>query len=91
MKKHNDLDGRKATKAIKRIAHDLLEGKRIEIIYRHGKGRLIQGILIRAAPQEYPYVPFVAQLEYYDLQPNELFGDQTIIRSDEKTYWRGYE
>jgi hypothetical protein len=48
-------------------------------------------VLIRAAPQEFPDLPFTAQLEYYDLQPNELLGDQTIIRSCETTYWRGYE
>ena len=91
MTKHNDLDGRNANEAIKRIAIDLIEGKRIEITYRNGQDRPIQGFLIKAAPQEYPDLPFTAQLEYYDLQPNELLGDQTIIRSGETTYWRGYE
>jgi len=88
---HNDLDGRNANEAIKQIAIDLLEGKHIEITYSNGKGRPMQGVLIRAAPQEFPDLPFTAQLEFYDLQPNELFGDQTIIRSGETTYWRGYE
>ena len=87
----NDLDGRNAAAAIRKIAIDLLDGKRIEITYRNGKGCPIHGVLIRAAPQEYPDLPFAAQLEYYDLQPNELLGDQTMIRSDETTYWRGYE
>ena len=91
MKTHNDLDGRAADEAIKLIAVDLLEGRRIEITYRSGKGCFIRGVLINAAPQEYPDLPFVAQLEYYELCPNELFGDQTIIRSGEKIYWRGYE
>jgi len=89
--KHNDLDGRNASEAIKQIAIELLEGKRIEITYRNGQDRPIQGVLIKAAPQEYPDLPFTAQLEYYDLQPNELLGDQTTIRSGETTYWRGYE
>ena len=87
----NDLDGRNADAAIRKIAVDLLNGKRIEITYRNGNGHPICGVLIRAAPQEYPDLPFAAQLEYYDLQPNELLGDQTIIRSGETTYWRGYE
>ena len=91
MTKHNDLDGRNANEAIKQIAIDLIEGKRIEITYKNGKDRLIQGFLIKAAPQEYPDLPFTAQLDYYDLQPNELLGDQTTIRSGETTYWRGYE
>jgi len=88
---HEDLDGRNASEAIKQIAIDLLAGQRIEITYRNGTGRPIRGVLIRAAPQEFPDLPFTAQLEYYDLQPNELLGDQTIIRSGETTYWRGYE
>jgi len=88
---HNDLDGRNANEAIKQIAIDLLEGKHIEITYSNGRGRHIQGVLIRAAPQEFPDLPFTAQLEFYDLQQNELLGGQTIIRSDDKTYWRGYE
>jgi hypothetical protein len=87
---HNDLDGRHASDAIREIAVDLLDGKRIEITYRSGQGYPIRGVLIRAAPQEYPDLPFTAQLEYYDLHPNELLGDQTIIRSSEKVYWRGY-
>ena len=91
MKTHNDIDGRCANDAIREIAVDLFDGKRIEITYRSGGGYPIQGVLIRAAPHEYPDLPFIAQLEYYDLQPNELFGDQTIIRSGETTYWRGYE
>ena len=91
MKTHNDLDGRMADEAIKRIAVDLLEGGRIEITYRSGKECFVRGVLINAAPQEYPDLPFVAQLEYYELRPNELFGDQTMIRSGEKIYWRGYE
>jgi len=91
MTTHKDLDGRKANEAIKQIAIDLLEGKRIEITYQNGKGRPIEGVLIRAAPQEFPDLPFAAQLEYYDLQPNELLGDQTLIRSGETIYWRGYE
>ena len=91
MTQHNDLDGCNANEAIKQIAIDLLEGKHIEITYSNGRGRPMQGVLIRAAPQEFPDLPFTAQLEFYDLQPNELFGDQTIIRSGDKTYWRGYE
>ncbi|MCL2117960.1 MAG: hypothetical protein FWH27_05985 [Planctomycetaceae bacterium] len=91
MTKHKDLDGRDADETIKRIAVDLLEGQRIEITYRNGTDRPIQGVLIRAAPQEFPDLPFTAQLDYYDLQPNELLGDHTIIRSGETTYWRGYE
>ena len=91
MTQHNDLDGRNAVEVIKQIAVDLLAGKRIEITYCNGKGRSIQGVLIRAAPQEFPDLPFTAQLEYYDLEPNELLGDQTMIRSGETTYWRGYE
>ena len=91
MTKHHDLDGRNANDAIKQIAIDLLAGKRIEITYCNGQGRSIQGVLIRAAPQEFPDLPFTAQLEYYDLEPNELLGDQTMIRSGETTYWRGYE
>ena len=91
MTTHKDLDGRNANEAIKQIAVDLLAGKRIEITYCNGKGRSIQGVLIRAAPQEFPDLPFTAQLEYYDLEPNELLGDETIIRSGETTYWRGYK
>ena len=49
---HNDLDGRKASEAIKQIAVDLLEGKRIEITYRNGKDRPIQGVLIRAGERD---------------------------------------
>jgi len=91
MTQHEDLDGRNANDAIKQIAVDLLAGKRIEITYCNGKGRFIQGVLIRAAPQEFPDLPFTAQLEYYDLEPNELLGDQSMIRSGETVYWRGYE
>ena len=93
MTQHEDLDGRNAGEVIKQIAIDLLAGKRIEIIYCNGKGRSIQGILIRTAPPllKFPDLPFTAQLEYYDLEPNELLGDQTMIRSGETTYWRGYE
>lgn len=91
MTTHNDLDGRNAETAIQEIALDLLSGKRIEMTYRNGKGHPIWGLLIRSAPHEYPDLPFTAWLEDYDLQPNELFGDQTLIRSGEKIYWRGYE
>lgn len=91
MRTHNDLDERLASDAIREIAVDLLEGKRIEITYRNGKGHPIRGVLIRAAPHEYPDLPFTAQLEYYELHPNELLGEQTLIRSGDKTYWRGYE
>ena len=69
MTQHEDLDGRNANDAIKQIAVDLLAGKRIEITYCNGKGRFIQGILIRTAPPllKFPDLPFTAQLEYFGI------------------------
>ena len=96
MTKHNDLDARNANEAIKQIAIDLLEGKRIEITYRNGADRPIQGFLIKAAPQEYPDLPFTAQvagrsqaapfMEYFGisaeqvLTPRPLFPQPLIPR-----------